>query len=121
VHDHLQQLVGPSVTVSDGYVIEAPVASPLRSDVMRAVTDAVNATHPGARVIPTQSSYATDGATFRAAGIPTYGVGGLFIRESQQFAHGLNERIPRASFAAGLANWRHLLLGLVGPSVSPLP
>ena len=73
---------------------------------------AIEATHPGARVVPTQSSYATDGSTFRLAGIPTYGVGGLFIKDSEQFAHGLNERIPLASFEAGLPYWKTLILTL---------
>ena len=72
-------------------------------------------THPGARVIPTQSSYATGGATFRLAGIPTYGVGGLFIKESEQFAHGLNERIPERSFYLGLVYWNTLIRKLTAP------
>jgi acetylornithine deacetylase/succinyl-diaminopimelate desuccinylase-like protein len=109
VHDRLQAAVGPSVLVTDGEPIAPVASSPLRADVMAAVRAAVEATHPGATVIPTQSSYATDGATFRLGGIPTYGVGGLFIKESEQFAHGLNERIPLASFNAGLDYWRLLI------------
>jgi acetylornithine deacetylase/succinyl-diaminopimelate desuccinylase-like protein len=114
VHDHLQQWVGPDVEVIDGWPITQPPPSPLRADVMAAVQTAIAATHPGARVIPTQSSYATDGSTFRLGGIPTYGVGGLFIRDSEQFAHGLNERIPVASFDAGLTYWRVLIETLAG-------
>jgi acetylornithine deacetylase/succinyl-diaminopimelate desuccinylase-like protein len=114
VHEQLQQIVGPRVEVEDGPPIDMAPPSPLRPDVMAAVNHAIQATHPGARVIPTQSSYATDGATFRLAGIPTYGVGGLFIKESEQFAHGLNERIPVASFYAGLQHWRTLITQLAG-------
>jgi acetylornithine deacetylase/succinyl-diaminopimelate desuccinylase-like protein len=114
VHSRLQKAVGPDVMVIDGPPIAAAAASALRPDVMDAVRVAIDATHPGARVIPTQSSYATDGSSFRLAGIPTYGVGGLFIKESEQFAHGLNERIPVASFDAGLAYWRTLITRLAG-------
>lgn len=119
VHDHLQAVVGSRAEVIDGPPIAVPAASPLRTDVMAAVQRAIDATHPGAAVIPTQSSYATDGSTFRLAGIPTYGVGGLFIRESEQFAHGLNERIPVASFEAGLAYWRTLLMTLTQTTPTP--
>ena len=41
---------------------------------------------------------------FRAAGIPTYGVGGVFIRVEDEFSHGLNERVPVESFYAGLSH-----------------
>jgi len=119
VHDQLQSIVGSHVEVEDGPAIEMAPPSPLRPDVMAAVNRAIQATHPGARVIPTQSSYATDGATFRLAGIPTYGVGGLFIKESEQFAHGLNERIPVASFYAGLQHWRILITELAGTPNHP--
>ena len=115
VHDQLKQIVGSKVDVIDGPPVAAAAFSPLRPDVMAAVSAAVEATHPGARVIPTQSSYATDGSTFRLAGIPTYGVGGLFIKESEQFAHGLNERIPERSFNLGLAYWNVLIRKLTSP------
>jgi acetylornithine deacetylase/succinyl-diaminopimelate desuccinylase-like protein len=60
------------------------------------------------------SSGATDGVFFRAAGIPTYGVGELFMKDSDSFAHGLNERVPLASFYAGLTHWRVMLTRLAG-------
>ena len=105
----LQRIAGPRVTVKLSAEVIVSDASPLREDVMAAVARAVAAANPGARIAPTQSSYATDGAVFRAAGIPTYGVGGTFIRESEQFAHGLNERIPVESFYRGLVHWETLI------------
>jgi acetylornithine deacetylase/succinyl-diaminopimelate desuccinylase-like protein len=105
----LQRLVGPDIRISsDGDVVVSD-ASPLRPDVMAAVEKAVAAANPGAKIAPTQSSYATDGAMFRAAGIPTYGVGGTFLKESEQFAHGVNERIPVESFYRGLVHWDVLI------------
>ncbi|HRK64111.1 MAG TPA: hypothetical protein PLN53_06920, partial [Terricaulis sp.] len=61
------------------------------------------------------SAGATDGLYFRAAGIPTYGVGAIFIRDADGFAHGLNERVPVGSFYNGLTHWRVLLTTIAGP------
>ena len=66
----------------------------MRQDVLEAVTRAVRASYPGVRLVPDQASYYTDGGVFRAAGIPTYGVSGMFLKDSDSFAHGLNERMP---------------------------
>ena len=57
---------------------------------------------------------ASDGVFFREAGIPTYGVGEAFIKESDDFSHGLNERIPVQSFYDGLVHWRVLINDLAG-------
>jgi acetylornithine deacetylase/succinyl-diaminopimelate desuccinylase-like protein len=83
--------------------------SPMRKDVMDAVSKAVHAGYPGAQLVPDMAPYATDGSFYRGAGIPTYGVSSLFIKDSDKFEHGLNERIPVASFYAGLEHWYVLL------------
>ncbi len=114
VRDTLQRIVGADVVVAPGSDVVVSDASPLRGDVMAAVTVAVEAANPGAHIAPTQSSYATDGAEFRADGIPTYGVGGTFIKESEQFSHGVNERIPVESFYRGLTHWDALIRALTG-------
>lgn len=88
--------------------------SPIREDVTEAVTAAVESRFPGTKVIPYMAPYATDGKKFRAAGIPTYGVSGLFIREEDIFAHGLNERVPVSSFFGSLEHWYILLTELSG-------
>ena len=51
----------------------------------------------------------TDGAYFRAAGIPSYSLSGIFINPKDSFAHGLNERIPRASVETSLLFWRAMI------------
>jgi acetylornithine deacetylase/succinyl-diaminopimelate desuccinylase-like protein len=89
--------------------------SPLREDVVAAVTRSVRAMHPGVRVIPAQSSGATDGLVFRSAGIPTYGVSGIFMKASDDYSHGLDERIPVRAFHDDLAHWHRLLTDLAGP------
>ncbi len=58
--------------------------------------------------------WATDGMYVRAAGIPTYGVMGLFIREEDDFSHGQNERVPVKSFFGALEHWHIILHELAG-------
>ena len=91
------------------------LASPLRDDILAAVTATVQARYPGVPVIPSMAAYATDGREMRAAGIPTYGVMGLFMKDSDQFAHGLDERVPVEQFFGALEHWKGLLSRLAGP------
>lgn len=114
VQRELQAIAGRGVEVAPLGPSSATDASPLRADVMQAVTRAVHANYPGVVVTPYMSAGATDGLYFRAAGIPTYGVGGIFIREADDFSHGRDERVPVASFYAGLAHWRVLINELAG-------
>ncbi len=87
-------------------------ASPLNEQIAEAVGEAVQARVPGTPVIPAMSSGYTDGSFFRAAGVPTYGVGAAFMRPEDSFAHGLNERVPVASLYEGLAHWHKILMRL---------
>ncbi len=93
---------------------QASPASPVRTDIMQAVAAAVQTRVPGIDVIPAQASYGTDGKEYRAAGIPTYGVAGMFMRDKDQFAHGLNERVEVRNFYAGLEHWKILVTRLAG-------
>lgn len=110
----LQQAVGSDVEVTQAEEAIVSDASPLRPDVIAAITRAVDSADPGARVVPTQASYATDGAVYRSAGIPTYGCGGVFIKDSEEFAHGLNERIRVDAFYDALTYWSVLIKTLAG-------
>jgi carboxypeptidase PM20D1 len=78
--------------VSEGSV--ATDASPLRADVVGAITRALQVSYPGVPVFPTMSAGASDSMWFRNQHIPSYGVSPLFIKDSDRFSHGLNERIP---------------------------
>jgi carboxypeptidase PM20D1 len=78
------------------------------------VAKAVHASYPGVKLVPDMAPYATDGSVYRGAGIPTYGVSSVFIKESDEFAHGLNERIPVSAFYAGLDHWYVMLKALAG-------
>jgi carboxypeptidase PM20D1 len=88
--------------------------SPLRDDIFKALTKAIDTNYKGLEIIPNMSSGGTDGMHFRAAGIPSYGVGGVFMKSSDVFAHGLNERIPVKSFYDNLQHWYVLLKAIAG-------
>jgi acetylornithine deacetylase/succinyl-diaminopimelate desuccinylase-like protein len=101
-----------SVTrVTDDGAIDSP-ASPLRPDVIAAVTKAVHARYPGLAIVPLQEAGASDSMHFRAAGVPSYGVSGLFMEEGQSFIHGLNEKAPVAAIDGDLAHWDMILRDL---------
>jgi len=70
----------------------------LRDDVMSAVTAIVGAMYPGVPVVPTMSTGATDGLYLRNAGIPTFGVDGLFDDIDDVRAHGRDERVGIKQF-----------------------
>ena len=53
-------------------------------------------------MIPTMSTGATDGLYLRNAGIPVYGVSGLFRDVDDNRSHGQNERILIESYFDGL-------------------
>ena len=116
VQAELRAIAGTNVEVAPLGPANFSDASPLRADVMQATTRAVHSVHPGAGITPYMSAGATDGLFFRAAGIPTYGVGAVFIGDEDDFAHGLNERVPVTSFYQGLTHWRVLLTDLAGRS-----
>ena len=110
----LQQVVGKNVEVRFLGSTPPAGASPLRRDVLAALTKAAHARYPGLPVVPGMVPWATDGAVYRAAGIPTYGVSGSFIKASDAFSHGLNERLPVESFYGELTHWYVLLKELAG-------
>jgi acetylornithine deacetylase/succinyl-diaminopimelate desuccinylase-like protein len=121
VQDTLQRLVGPQVEVRLPVAVIASGPSPLRPEILAAVTRTVHRFYPGVPIVPVQESGATDGAVFRGAGIPTYGVGENFIKNSDDFSHGLNERVPVASFYTGLDFWYFLLKDIAGPNPPAAP
>lgn len=111
----LTRLAGPRVEVKTiGSPFPAP-SSPMRKDVLEAVTEVVHSLRPGVAIVPSQSSGASDGIYFRAAGIPTYGTGLSFTKDDDDFQHGLNERIAVASFYEDLEYWYRLLKRVAGP------
>ena len=75
--------------------------SPLTPDVLGAIETVTAELWPGVPVVPNMSTGATDGLYLRNAGIPVYGVSGLFSDIDDNRAHGQNERILIRSFFEG--------------------
>jgi len=90
----------PDVTVTAEGRATNSVPSPLTPALLATIEEITADMWPGVPVVPTMSTGATDGLYLRNAGIPVYGVSGLFYEET--FAHGMNERIPVSAFYEGL-------------------
>lgn len=110
IRAELQRVIGdPAVTVTD--VSEGSVASPaspLRPDVRAAIETSLHKVYPGVPVFPGQASGASDSMWFRAQGVPSYSISPVFTKPSEDFAHGLNERLPLSNFPAGVTYYRSL-------------
>jgi acetylornithine deacetylase/succinyl-diaminopimelate desuccinylase-like protein len=106
----------PNVTITpEDEAIDSP-ASPLTPEILNTVERITEEMWPGVPVIPTMSTGATDGLYLRNAGIPVYGVSGLFYGDT--FAHGMNERIPVRSFFEGQEFLFRLVKALTSGGVS---
>ena len=75
--------------------------SPLNPDVFSPIEKITQKMWPGVPVVPTMSTGATDGARLRNAGIPTYGVCGIFADITDVRAHGKDERMGIKAFYEG--------------------
>jgi acetylornithine deacetylase/succinyl-diaminopimelate desuccinylase-like protein len=89
----LEELAGPKVKVRALMHEEGAPSSPLNPELMRVVEGITADMWPGVPVVPTMGVSSTDSRTLRAAGIPMYGVSGLFVDPDATGVHGLNERI----------------------------
>jgi acetylornithine deacetylase/succinyl-diaminopimelate desuccinylase-like protein len=87
-------------------------ASPLRPEILQPIERAVASMWPGVPVVPVMETGATDGITLRNAGIPTYGVSGVFIDMDDVRAHGKDERVGVREFYEGLEFHYRLLKSL---------
>jgi acetylornithine deacetylase/succinyl-diaminopimelate desuccinylase-like protein len=96
----LTQVVGgaPISVTPLGEPFSSP-SSPLDADLLARVERITSEMWPGAIVIPSMGTGATDSRWLRAAGFPSYGVSGLFLAESR--AHGRDERIGVGDLYAG--------------------
>ena len=83
-----------------GEVAKGP-ASPMRPDILKAVNRVTDTMWPGVPAVPMMVMGATDGLYLRAAGIPTYGVQGLFTDREDVRMHGRDERMRVQSFYEG--------------------
>jgi acetylornithine deacetylase/succinyl-diaminopimelate desuccinylase-like protein len=81
---------------------ESYAPPPLRRDVFVPLEKIAASMWPGAPVIPTMATGASDAVYTNAAGLSTYGVSGIAIDRNDIRAHGKDERLPIDSFYSGL-------------------
>jgi acetylornithine deacetylase/succinyl-diaminopimelate desuccinylase-like protein len=96
--------------VTEGSV--ATDASPLDPALTKAVEGALHAIYPGVPVFPAISSGASDSMWFRYNKVPSYGVAPTFIKNSEDFSHGLNERTPLANIRPSITYYLQLVKDL---------
>lgn len=98
----LAELAGPDVAITLAHepnTISPP--PPLTPAIMGPIEKEAAKLWPGVPVVPILLTGATDGVHTNAAGIPTYGVSGLFGSSDGDGIHGLNERMRVKSLYEG--------------------
>lgn len=88
----------PAVTISWVDRAKPSVASPLSPSVMKPIEEVTAEFWPGVIVVPLMATGASDGLYLRNAGIPTYGVSGLFGEIGESRSHGRDERVGVRQF-----------------------
>jgi acetylornithine deacetylase/succinyl-diaminopimelate desuccinylase-like protein len=92
----------PEIKITCTYASVQSPLSPLRKDILDKLDQLTAAMWPGVTVTPVMSTGATDGKWLRRAGIPVYGISGLFADVDDFRAHGKDERIGVKEFYNGV-------------------
>ena len=85
------------------------VPPPLTPAIMKPIEQVTRRIYPGIEVVPVLQAAGTDAVYLAEAGIPTYGISGMFVDPDLSNIHGLNERIRVQSLYDG----RDFLFSLV--------
>ena len=107
------RIADPQITVKPK---EEPILapeSPIDPALFAAVAAVTESCWPGVPVLPVMDPWASDGALLRRAGIPAYGVSGIFFDVDDVRSHGSDERIAVAAFEQGL-EFMHRLMRRLG-------
>jgi acetylornithine deacetylase/succinyl-diaminopimelate desuccinylase-like protein len=94
-------LADEAITVTPVAPAKPSSPSPLKPEVMGAIERVTAELWPGVIVVPVMGTGATDGLYLRRAGIPTYGVDGIFEDVDDTRAHGRDERLGVKQFYDG--------------------
>ncbi len=87
-------------------------ASPLRPEFIDAFAKAIREAWGEVPIFPSQSAGASDSMWFRAVGVPSYGASASMSKDSDDFSHGLNERIALANVGPGIVYYTSVLRDL---------
>jgi acetylornithine deacetylase/succinyl-diaminopimelate desuccinylase-like protein len=93
--------------------------SPLVPEVFGPLERVTRALWPGVPVIPNMETGATDGLYLRNAGMPVYGVSGVFLDADDIRAHGRDERIRVSDYYAGAEFSYRFVRALAEPQTGP--
>src|SRR5580704_6830824 len=99
----LKVVADDQVSVKQLSEFSKAAASPMRPDLLKAVSDITMSMWPGVPTVPIMVMGATDGRYLRAQGIPCYGVQGFFMDRDDIRFHGRDERLGVQSFYEGQA------------------
>jgi acetylornithine deacetylase/succinyl-diaminopimelate desuccinylase-like protein len=89
--------------------------SPITAAILAPIERVSSAIWPGVPVVPIMSTGATDSLYLRTAGIPVYGVDGIFEDVDDARAHGRDERMLVTSFYEGQEFLYRLVKALSSP------
>lgn len=93
-----QAVADDQVVVKVAEALGSSPMSPLRDDVMAATRRLTSELWPGVATVPYMVMGGTDGRYLRQAGIPTYGVQGIFHDVDDIRFHGRDERVAVPAF-----------------------
>jgi acetylornithine deacetylase/succinyl-diaminopimelate desuccinylase-like protein len=102
VKETLEKAIGdPEVKVAIERRRNGSPPPQLTDEIMGPVREAAKKLWPGVPIAPLMTAGATDGRFLMVAGIPTYGMSGMFSTNDETNAHGLNEKIRVKSLYEG--------------------
>ncbi len=102
VKEMLRQAIhDPEVRISEIEPAKASAPSPIGAEIFGAVERVTESMWPGVPAVPLMSTGATDALFFRRAGIPTYGVSGIFADVDDNREHGKDERVGVKEYYEG--------------------
>jgi acetylornithine deacetylase/succinyl-diaminopimelate desuccinylase-like protein len=85
-----------------------------RPEVLKALTRIADEMWPGAPVVPDMETGASDSIYTIAAGLPSYGIGGIAIDHDDIRAHGKDERVRVNAYFDGVDFYYRFLKALMG-------
>ena len=102
VKEMLRQVINdPGVEISEIEPAKPSPPSPLEAGIFAAVERVTESMWPGVQAVPLMSTGATDAVFLRRAGIPTYGVSGIFVDVDDNREHGRDERVGVKQYYEG--------------------
>src|SRR5262249_12883563 len=102
VQEMLRQVMNdPEVRISAIEPAKSSPPSPIRAEIFHAIERVTGSRWPGVPAVPLMSTGATDALFLRRAGIPTYGVSGIFTDVDDNREHGRDERVGVKEYYEG--------------------